>query len=55
MKSLAKTISVQVDRRVKELATGISSDFNKEGVPFEGVNSRPSKELLEAIQEGEIY
>lgn len=53
MKSLAKTISVQVDRRFKELATGISSDFNKEGVPFEGVNSRPSKELLEAIQEGE--
>ena len=27
--------------------------INKDGVPFEVVNPRPSKELLEALQEGE--
>ena len=27
--------------------------YNKDGVPFEVVNPRPSKELLEALQEGE--
>lgn len=69
MESLTTVISVQVDRKDKELATGILSNLglnmstyinmaikqliNKDGVPFEVVNSRPSKELLEALQEGE--
>lgn len=69
MESLTTAISVQVDRQDKELATGILSNLglnmstyvnmaikqliNKDGVPFEVVNPRPSKELLEAIQEGE--
>ena len=62
-------LSVQVDRKDKELATGILSNLglnmstyvnmaikqliNKDGVPFEVVNPRPSKELLKALQEGE--
>lgn len=69
MESLTTVISVQVDRKDKELATGILSNLglnmstyinmaikqliNKDGVPFEVVNPRPSKELLEALQEGE--
>lgn len=69
MESLTTAISVQVDRKDKELATGILSNLglnmstyvnmaikqliNKDGVPFEVVNPRPSKELLKALQEGE--
>lgn len=69
MESSTTAISVQVDRQDKELATGILNNLglnmstyvnmaikqliNKDGVPFEVVNPRPSKELLEAIQEGE--
>lgn len=69
MESLTTAISVQVDRKDKELATGILSNLglnmstyvnmaikqliNKDGVPFEVVNPRPSKELLDALQEGE--
>ncbi|MBP3444423.1 MAG: type II toxin-antitoxin system RelB/DinJ family antitoxin [Bacilli bacterium] len=69
MESLTTAISVQVDRKDKELATGILSNLglnmstyvnmaikqliNKDGVPFEVVNPRPSKELLEALQEGQ--
>lgn len=69
MESLTTAISVQVDRHDKELATSILNNLglnmstyvnmaikqliNKDGVPFEVVNPRPSKELLEAIQEGE--
>ena len=69
MKSLTTAISVQVDRQDKELATGILNNIglnistyvnmaikqliNKNGIPFEVVNHRPSKELLEALQEGE--
>ncbi len=69
MESLTTAISVQVDRKDKELATGILSNLglnmstyvnmaikqliNKDGVPFEVVNPRPSKELIEALQEGE--
>jgi DNA-damage-inducible protein J len=69
MESLTTAISVQVDRHDKELATGILSNLglnmstyvnmaikqliNKDGVPFDVVNPRPSKELLDAIQEGE--
>jgi len=69
MESLTTAISVQVDSRDKEIATGILKNLglnmstyinmaikqliNKDGVPFEVVNPKPSKELLEAIQEGE--
>lgn len=69
MESLTTAISVQVDRQDKELATGILSNLglnmstyvnmaikqliNKNGVPFEVVNPKPSKELLEALKEGE--
>ena len=69
MESLTTAISVQVDKKDKELATGILNNLglnmstyvnmaikqliNKDGVPFEVVNPRPSKELLEALQEGE--
>ncbi len=69
MKSLTTAISVQVDRQDKELATGILNNLglnmstyinmaikqliNKDGVPFEISNPKPSKELLEALEEGE--
>lgn len=69
MESLTTTISVQVDRKDKELATVILNNLglnmstyvnmaikqliNKDGIPFEVVNPRPSKELLEALQESE--
>lgn len=69
MESLTTIISVHVDRQDKELATGILSDLGlnmstyvnmaikqliyKNGVPFEMVNPTPSKELLEALKEGE--
>jgi len=69
MESLTTAISVQVNKKDKELATSILSNLglnmstyvnmaikqliNKDGVPFEVVNPRPSKELLEALQEGE--
>lgn len=69
MESLTTAISVQVDSQDKEIATGILKKLglnmstyvnmaikqliNKDGVPFEVVNPKPSKELLEAIQEGE--
>lgn len=69
MESLTTVISVQVDRQDKELATGILSNLglnmstyvnmaikqliNRDGVPFDVVNPRPSRELLEALQEGE--
>lgn len=69
MESLTTAISVQLDARDKEIATGILKNLglnmstyvnmaikqliNKDGVPFEVVNPKPSKELLEAIQEGE--
>ncbi len=69
MESLTTAISVQVDRKDKEVATGILSKLglnmstyvnmaikqliNRDGVPFDVVNPKPSKELLEALQEGE--
>ncbi len=69
MENLTTAISVQVDRKDKEIATGILTNLglnmstyvnmaikqliNKDGVPFDVVNPRPSKELLEALQEGE--
>lgn len=69
MENLTTAISVQVDSQDKEIASGILKNLglnmstyvnmaikqliNKNGVPFEVVNPKPSKELLEAIQEGE--
>ncbi len=69
MGSLTSAISVQVDTHDKEVANGILKNLglnmstfvnmaikqliNKDGIPFEVSNPRPSKELLEALQEGE--
>ena len=69
MESSTTAISVQLDSQDKEIATGILKKLglnmstyvnmaikqliNKDGVPFEVVNPKPSKELLEALQEGE--
>lgn len=44
MEGLTTTISGQVD--IKQL-------INRDSVPFDVVNPKPSKELLEALQEGE--
>lgn len=69
MESLTCPISVQVDSHDKEVATNIlkklglnMSTFvnmaikqliNKDGIPFEVVNPKPYKELLDAIEESE--
>ena len=69
MEALTSLISVQVDSHDKETANGILKNLGlnmstyvnmaikqliyKDGVPFEVVNPKPSKELLEALQEGE--
>ena len=69
MESLTSAISVQVDTHDKEVANGILKNLglnmstfvnmaikqliNKDGIPFEVSNPRPSKELLGALQEGE--
>ena len=69
MQNSTATIGVEIDKHDKEIATGILNNLglnmstyvnmaikqliNKDGVPFEVVNPKPSKELLEAIQEGE--
>ena len=69
MESLTSPISVQVDAHDKEVANGILKNLglnmstfvnmaikqliNKDGIPFEVSNPKPSKELLEALQEGE--
>ena len=69
MESLTTAISVQVDSHDKEVATSILKQLglnmstyvnmaikqliNKDGVPFEVVNPKPSRELLEALEEGE--
>ena len=69
MKSKTTVISVQIAKEDKELATEILNSLglnmstyinmalkqliNKDGIPFEVVNPKPSKELLEALQEGE--
>lgn len=68
MKSLTSAINVQVDARDKELATNILKDLGlnmstfinmaikqvikKDGIPFEISNPKPSKELLDALDEG---
>ena len=69
MKSLTTAINVQVDKKDKELATNILKDLGlnmstfinmaikqlikNDGIPFEVKNTRPSKELLEALKESE--
>ena len=69
MEALTSAINVQVNKKDKEQATNILKDlglnmstainiFVKQiiktnGLPFEVTNPKPSKELLEAIQEGE--
>ena len=69
MKKTMTTISVQINKEDKELANEILKDLGlnmstyinmaikqlikNNGVPFEVVNPKPSKELLEALQEGE--
>lgn len=69
MESLTSAISVQVDSEDKEIANSILKRLglnmstyvnmaikqliNKDGVPFEVVNPKPTKELLKAIKEGE--
>lgn len=69
MASLTSAINVNVDTNVKKEATSIlqglglnmSTFINmalvqvikKNGVPFEIKNPKPTKELIEAIQEGE--
>ena len=69
MSNLTSAINVQVDTKDKELATNILKDLGlnmstainmfikqiikKDGLPFEVRNPKPSKELLEALEEGE--
>ncbi len=69
MENINTAISVQINKKDKELATVILNNLglnmstyinmaikqliNKDGVPFEVVNSKPSKELLDALSEGD--
>lgn len=69
MRNLTTVISIQVDKKDKEVATDILSKLglnmstyvniaikqliNKDGVPFDIINPRPSKELSMALEEGE--
>ncbi len=68
MENLTTVISVQIDSQDKEIATGILKSLglnmstyvnmaikqliNRNGVPFEVVNPKPKKELLDALNEG---
>ncbi len=69
MESLTSAINVQVDKKDKEIATSILKDLGinmstfinmaikqvikKNGLPFEVTNPKPSKELLDALKEGD--
>ena len=69
METLTSAISVQVDTHDKEVANNILKNLGlnmstfvnmaikqliyKDGLPFEAKNPKPSRELLEALQEGE--
>lgn len=69
MENLTTAISVQVNKQDKELATSILNSLglnmstyinmaikqliNKDGVPFEVVNPKPTRELKAALKEGE--
>ena len=46
LNNLGLNMSTYVNMAIKQL-------INKDGVPFEVVNPKPSKELVEAINEGE--
>ena len=68
MENFTTAISVQIDSQDKEIATGILKSLglnmstyvnmaikqliNRNGVPFEVVNPKPKKELLDALNEG---
>ena len=70
MEQLTSAINVQVNAKDKELATNILKNLGlnmstainmfikqiikKDGIPFEVTNPKPSKELLEALQEAEF-
>ena len=70
MKTLTSAINVQVNKEDKEQATIILNDLGlnmstainmflkqiikTDGLPFEVSNKKPSKELLESIEEGEM-
>ncbi len=67
MASLTSAINVNVDAKVKEEATAILKDLGlnmstavnmflvqvikKDGIPFEIVNPKPSKDLIRALKE----
>ena len=69
MASMTSAININVDTRLKEEATNILKDLGlnmstfinmaltqvvkRNGVPFEVVNPKPSKEMLEALAEVE--
>ena len=69
MSSLTVPLNVNVDAKNKKAATVILKDLGlnmstainmflaqivkRDGIPFEVVNPKPSKELLEALKEGE--
>ena len=69
METVTTPISVLVDSNDKEIANGILKNLglnmstfvnmaikqliNKDGIPFEVVNPKPTKELVEALEEGE--
>ena len=69
MSSLTTAINVNVDKKTKNEATKILKDLGlnmstainmfltqivkRDGIPFEITNPKPTKELLEALQEGE--
>ena len=69
MEALTSAINVQVDAHDKEIANSILKNLGlnmstfvnmaikqliyTDGLPFEAKNPKPSKELLEALEEGE--
>ncbi len=68
--NLTSAINVQIDTKTKQEATAILSDLGlsmssainiflkqvikRDGLPFEVVNPKPNKELLEAIKESNL-
>lgn len=69
MANLTSAINVQIDTKTKQEATAILSDLGlsmstainlflkqvikRDGLPFKVTNPKPTKELLEALKEGE--
>lgn len=70
MANLTSAINIQVDSETKKAASQILNDLGlsmstainiflkqiikNDGLPFEVKNPKPSKELLEALKEGEV-